>query len=69
MHVAVDVGLLVRPQAAVTLGIGHGHTQRQVLVLHPVQEFQEARRVLAGAAGVVDAGRDWPIAFTASWVR
>ncbi len=58
MQVAVGVGLFVRPAAAVALGIGHGDAQGQVLVLHAVQVVQEARGVLLGAAGVVDAGRD-----------
>jgi hypothetical protein len=55
VHVAVDVGLLVRPAAAVALGIGHRDAERQVLVLHAVQVLQEARRLFARAAGVVDA--------------
>ena len=58
MHIAVDVGLLVRAAAAVALGVGHGDAQRQVLVLHAVQVVEEAGRVLARAAGVVDARGD-----------
>jgi hypothetical protein len=57
VQVAVDIGLLVRPAAAVALGIGHGDAQGQVLVLHAVQVLMEARGVLGAAARVVDARR------------
>ena len=56
MQIAVDVRLLVRPPAAVALGVGHRNAQRQVLVLHAVQVIEKAGGVLGGAARVVDTG-------------
>ncbi len=58
VDVAVDIGLLVRAQAAVALGVGHRHAQREVLVLHPVQELEEPGRVVRGAFRVVQARGD-----------
>ncbi len=57
-HITVRVALLERPQAAVALGVGHGHAQGQVLVLHAMQVVQEARGALGGATRVVNAGAD-----------
>ncbi|MCY1226415.1 hypothetical protein D9M72_386440 [compost metagenome] len=57
VQVAVDVRLLVRPAAAVALGVGHGDAQGQVLVLDAVQVVVKARGVLGAAARVVDARR------------
>jgi hypothetical protein len=58
VHIAVRVALLEGASGAVALGVGHGHAQRQVLVLHTVQVVQEACGVFRGAARVVDAGAD-----------
>jgi hypothetical protein len=58
VQIGVRVGLLMGAPAPITLGVGHGHAQRQVFVLYAVQVVQEAGRVFGGAARVVDAGAD-----------
>ena len=56
VHVAVDVGLLVRPLAAVALRVGHADADAQVLVLEIVQVGHEPLLVVRALVGV-DARR------------
>src|SRR5690606_21459583 len=42
VHVDIGIGLPTGPLRAVTLGIGHGDTERQVLVLNAVKVVDEA---------------------------
>ncbi len=57
VDVAVDVGLLVRPLAAVALGVGHGDADAEVLVLEVVQVGGEALAVARALVGVDPRGR------------
>ena len=52
VDVAVGVRLLVRPLAAVALGVGHGDADAQVLVLEVVQVGGEALAVARPVVGV-----------------
>ena len=69
VDVAVDVGLLVRPLAAVALGVGHGDAERQVLVLEVVQVGGEALAVVACRVVVDPRRRPGAIALNASCAR
>ena len=47
MHVAVGDLLISRPFTAISLAVGHGHTEGQILVLNAVQIGQEALMLLS----------------------
>jgi hypothetical protein len=54
MDIGVRVRLQARPFGAVALGVGHGHAQRQILILDTVHVVEKALGIV-GAMGVVGA--------------
>jgi len=57
VDVGVDVGLLVRPLAAVALGVGHRDADREVAVLGVVEPRREALGIARAVVGVDARGR------------
>ncbi len=57
VHVGVGIRLLVRPQGPVALAVGHGDSERQVLVLDLVQVVQEPLVQLRALVLVDPVGR------------